>query len=680
MKFTRPVMVRHLKRAAKVLAALALLSAIAFVLAWHAFPFPIERLEKWSVSPTVLDAKSRPMLSLVGPDEQWRYPIKLGDMSPWLIQATIAVEDERFYRHRGVDLPAIFRAAGQNIASGRIVSGASTLDMQLCRMMDDRPRTFAAKAVESFRALQLNRLMSKKDILELYLNVAPYGGNLRGVQAASRAYFDKHARDLSLPEAALLAGLPQSPSRYRPDRNLSLAVRRQRVVLNRMLAERMISQEELARARRMPVTICQSRPQRRASHAAFLALNLRPGGGRTTIDLDIQGLVEQATQEHLAHLPTGTEAAVVVLDVAEAAVVAMLGSGDPSDPIDGQVNGALAPRSPGSALKPFIYAAAFEMERLNRESTVYDVPVSRGGWTPSNFDRTFCEETTVAEALRRSLNVPAILTAEAIGLARCCGVLKTAGVSLPADATRRGGLALAVGGIEVTLLDLTNAYATLARDGIQNRPRLFADESSPPARALKPQVCESINHILSSRQRRPNTMAGCDVERPSWFMWKTGTSSGRRDAWAVGHNRKYAIGVWVGRFRGTGRDGYVGAEAAEPLLAALFALPCLRNEIDPPEPKPIPIKRPLSLPREVSERLRITSPNAGDIFACCPDQAVVHAAANKAEQLTWFVNGQLIARTSALRLTLSPGRYELRCLDSAGQSTVAVFTVVPSPS
>ncbi len=680
MKLTKPAITRCLKWIMRILTAFAVLLAVALIIAWYAFPFPTERLEKWSVSPTVLDVKGRTMLSVVGPDEQWRRPVALDQMSPWLIQATIAVEDERFYRHPGVDPLSVLRAIGQNVVSRRIVSGASTLDMQLCRMMDERPRTFIAKAIESFRALQLNCLKNKDEILELYLNIAPYGGNLRGVEAASLAYFDKHAKDLSLSEAALLAGLPQSPSRYRPDKNLSLAIRRQHMVLSRMLAEKMISEDQLDRAWRIPITICKKSRPRRAPHAAWLALQHRLNGGRTTIDLDIQNLIEKTTQDHLRYLPDKTEAAVVVLDVDQAAIVALVGSGDPSDPVDGQVNGALSIRSPGSALKPFIYATAFQMKRLNCDSTVYDVPVTRGGWTPLNFDRTFSEETTVAEALRRSLNVPAILTAEAIGLARCCGVLQSVGVSLPPEAQRRGGLALAVGGVEVTLLDLTNAYATLARSGIHRPPRLFVDEMSPSTRALTPEVCDSINHILSCRQRRPNTQANYDAEESIWFMWKTGTSSGRRDAWAVGHNHRYAIGVWIGRFKGTGRDTYVGAEAAEPLLATLFQLPALRNEIDPPAPKSILVERPLSLPREVAQRLRITQPNTGDVFACYQGQAVIHATANKSENLMWFVNGRLAERNTTLRLTLSPGRYELRCVDSAGQSATVTYTVLPSAS
>ena len=667
--------IRILKCLFKTAIVLMLVLAAGFVLICHLCPFPVERLRQWSTSPAVFDAKGRPMLSIVGPDEQWRYPVSLADMSPWLTQATIAVEDERFYSHPGVDALAVVRAIGQNLAAGRIVSGASTLDMQVCRMMDNRPRTFRAKVVEAFRALQLNRLMSKEQILEIYVNVAPYGGNLQGVEAASLKYFGKRAKDLSLAEAALLAGLPQSPSYLRPDRNPDAALSRRQIVLRSMFTKGLISEQQFTDALSCPVKVRTSPHLRRAIHASFLALSRRPAGGQTTIDLDIQDSVERLAYEHLATLPEGTELAVVVIDVVESAIVAMLGSGDPDDPIDGQVNGVLAKRSPGSALKPFLYATAFEAERLNGDSVVYDVPISRGAWTPSNFDRTHVGRISAAEALRRSLNVPAILVAEGIGLARCCGVLEAVGVDLPADAQGRGGLALAVGGIEVSLLDLANAYATLARGGVCRRPRLFVDESSEGIRALKPRVCVSISDILSSRQRPASALGEGGGDSVPWFMWKTGTSSGRRDAWAVGHNYRYAIGVWAGRFRGTGRLEYVGAEAAEPLLCRLFSLAQLRTDADPPRPDAIAVCRPLVLPREMAADLRITAPGNGETFVACGETAVVHAIANRDEGNQWFLDGKLEGRGKAQRLVLTPGTHELHCIDQQGASSTVRFTV-----
>ncbi len=669
--------VRILKRLSKAAALSVVALVTAFALVWHLCPFPAERLRQWSTSPAVLDAKGRPMFSIVGSDEQWRRPVGLADVSPWLIQATVAVEDERFYRHCGVDGVAVVRAIGQNVSAARIVSGASTLDMQICRMMDNRPRTCRAKIVEAFRSLQLNRLMSKQQILELYLNVTPYGGNLRGVEAASLRYFGKRAKDLSLAEAALLAGLPQSPSRYRPDSNPDAALRRRRVVLHSMLKKGWITEQQCTDALSCPVQVHPS-SVRRAVHASFLALSRRPTGGQTTIDLDIQEQLERVASEHLATLPEGTELAVVVIDVAESAIVAMLGSGDPTDPVDGQVNGVLARRSPGSALKPFLYATAFEMERLNGDSIVYDIPISRGPWTPSNFDRTHADRINAAEALRRSLNVPAILVAEGIGLARCCGVLEAVGIHLPVDAPKRGGLALAVGGVEVSLLDLTNAYATLARQGVCRRPRLFVDESSETIRALKPQTCAAISDILSCRKRPPAALREGSADNVPWFMWKTGTSSGRRDAWAVGHNYRYAIGVWAGRFRGTGRLEYVGAQAAEPVLGRLFSLASLRLDSDPPRPEAIRVRKPLALPKEVAQDVRITTPGNDETFIACGETAVVRASANRDDGNSWFLNGKLEGTGQVQRLILRPGVYELRCVGRQGAPSTVRFSVCPS--
>ncbi len=673
---TKKIAIKVLKLLLKISVIAVVLSVFALILAWILFPFPEERLEKWAASPTVLDVNDRELMGIVGLDEHWCRPIPLEEMSPWLVQATIAVEDERFYSHSGVDTLAVVRATVQNIAAKRIVSGASTLNMQLCRMMDNRPRSLKAKIIESFRALQLNQLKSKDDILELYLNAAPYGGNLRGVEAASLKYFGRHAKDLSLGQAALIAGLPQSPSRYRPDRHLETALKRRNIVLHRMVEEGMITEHQLEQAQSGPIDI-QSRPRKRtATHAAWFALKHRPMGGRSTINIDIQRQVEHLSREHLKRLPRETELAVVVINIEDSGIVSMLGSGNPADPVDGQINGALVKRSPGSALKPFVYAAAFEAGRLNGESIVYDIPISRGGWAPSNFDRTFSGRLTAAEALQRSLNVPAILVAEAVGLARCCGVIEAVGIHLPSDAPRRGGLALAVGGIEVRLLELTNAYATLGRNGIRGKLRIFESEPASYVRVLSQNVCREISDILSSRRRRPVGMETALPEDIPWFMWKTGTSSGRRDAWAVGHNRRYAIGIWIGRFRGTGRVAYVGAEAAEPLLAELFNLPILRAYDDPSPAMPIRVHRPLPVPRELGGNLRITAPSDGDVFICQDGSAVVHTSVNRTEGISWFLNGKLSQSNVVSRLVLTPGKYTLRCVDKTGQSSSVTFSVL----
>ncbi|MBN1343281.1 MAG: transglycosylase domain-containing protein [Phycisphaerae bacterium] len=746
------------RRRLAIAAGAAVIAAVAVLaITWRAYPFPLDRLERWPASPLVTARDGTTLLTLVGDDDHWRFPVPLDQMSPWLPLATKAVEDERFDSHPGVDPIALVRAIGQNLSAARVVSGASTLTMQICRMMDDRPRTLRAKLVESFRALQLERRQDKNAILETYLNIAPYGGNVRGVEAASLVYFGKRSADLSLAEAALLAGLPQSPSRYRPDRHPDRAKRRRNVVLARMLETGAITEPQRAAASDEPVALSRPQPSRLAPHTAWLALHRRPAGGQTTIDPDIQRAAASLAHEHAATLPDGSDLAVVVIDIATADVVAMIGSANVADPTDGQVNGAVAPRSPGSALKPFVYAAAFETQSLNDESTVYDVPIHRAGWSPTNFDGRFAGELPAAEALRRSLNVPAILVAESTGLARCIGQIEAVGVKLPDDARQRGGLAVVVGAVEVTLLDLTNAYATLARTGIRKAPRLFLDDPTdtpgdPPAQtassgvashrlvssgvarvrtktelplsectpskmrhrtsarppaapcsvpcqnahpplsrvtpnatpnafaenaasALEPNVCRMIDDILSSRRRRPAGTADLDPRQIPWFMWKTGTSSGRRDAWAVGHNHRFAIGVWVGRFSGLGSPTFVGAQAAEPLLARLFAQPALRNDQDPTPPTRWPARTTLRPPDSQDQPLRIATPHNGATFIAIDGESVIHPKANRPAPLTWFLNGTLLPPAQANRLVLPPGHYTLQCVDVRGGSARTTFDV-----
>jgi len=689
-KSKRPGLRRRAARwAARSAVCLAVATAgglVALAILMRAFPFPRDRLDRWPASPVVTDSGGRPLVALVGPDDHWRFPVALEDMSPWLVDATIAVEDKRFRRHSGVDLAAVARAAWQNITSGRVVSGASTLTMQVCRMMDDRPRTLWAKAVESFRALQLERSSTKDAILATYLNVAPYGGNVRGAGAASAFYFTKRARDLSLGEAALLAGLPQSPSRYRPDRNPEAARRRRRTVLRAMLEAGMITERERALAEAEPVAARRPRPGRLAQHAAALALARRKGGGRTAIDLDLQREVERLVINHSLSLPEGSDVAAVVIDIKTSGVVAMVGSADAADPVDGEVNGAVARRSPGSTLKPFIYAAAFEAGRLAPEATVYDVPIERGGWQPRNFDRTFSGEVTAADALRRSLNVPAILVAEGTGLARCCGVMRACGVGLDEGAEERAGLAVAVGAVETTLLDLVNAYATLGRGGVRMRARLFADEPAEPARVLSGITCAAVNGILSSRRRRPAGMAQLPGRDVPWFMWKTGTSSGLRDAWAVGHNGRFAAGVWVGRFSGEGRREFVGRDAAEPLLSRLFSLRIMEGLPDPPAPGRIVVRRPLEPPAEARDSLAIVEPADGSRLVAVERtgverSAVVRLRANRDGNLAWFLDGMLLLDDphprdgAAGHLVLPPGAHEIRCVDPGGEAAAVRVSV-----
>ncbi|MBI3736466.1 hypothetical protein HY256_08130, partial [Candidatus Sumerlaeota bacterium] len=304
------------------------------------------------------------------------------------------------------------------------------------------------------------------------------------------------------------------------------------------------------------------------------------------------------------------------------------------------------------------------------------------GWEPENFDRKFHGTMTAAEALRRSLNVPAILVAEKAGIARCFGLIEAAGIRMPQNAQSRTGLAFAVGACEVTLLDLTNGYATLGRGGIRIAPRLFTDEPKESISVLNPNVCAAVDEILSSRARRPNIRGGAlanpSAKEAPWFMWKTGTSAGRRDAWAVGHNHRYAVGVWVGRFAGAGEIEYVGAVAAEPLLASIFSLPSVGENGDPNPALPIFTDTPRRPVIRSNNPLRIVSPRHGATFLAVGGQCPIYPRAEQDdgdEGLTWFINGRYLAPSDSERLALGEGRYELRCADTSGHASAVRFEI-----
>jgi penicillin-binding protein 1C len=552
--------------------AAVLLAPLAGVGSFHAlnalYPFPVEQLHAAPSSPSLESSEQLPISEQLAADEQWRRDLPLTEISPWVIEATIAVEDHRFREHPGVDLLAIARAAAQNLVGGSVISGASTITMQVVKLTSPvAPRTLRRKAVEAFRALQLERLLTKDEILELYLNLAPYGGNHCGVESGALAHFGKHAADLSLDEATLLAGLPQSPTRYAPARHPERALARRDRVLEAALRTGELSSAQAASAASASLFLSQAPRPELAPHFARLAFARRPQGGQTTLDAELQRAVEALVERHALDLPARADVSVCVIELESGALRALVGSSDIDDPLDGEVNGATAWRSPGSALKPFVYAAAFEAHLLTPESLLSDAAIELDGWRPHNFDGGFSGDVTVREALRQSLNIPALLAARQAGLHRVAGVLESCGVRFRQGAVDAAGLSLVTGGAEVRLLDLTNAYATLGREGRFLALRLFEDEALLERRALSEETCAELHSILDSRARLERAREGA-----AHFCWKTGTSSGLRDAWSLGHDEHFAVGVWVGQFSGSGDAAFVGASAAAPLLAELFGV------------------------------------------------------------------------------------------------------------
>ena len=544
------------------------------------FPFPVEEIEavkQREMSTLILDKDGDLLRAFLGQDESRLVWTDLDQISPSLLSATIAVEDERFYHHPGVDPIAVGRAILTNLQRRRVVSGASTITMQVIRLLERRPRTLRSKMIESFRALQLERVLTKRQIIELYLNLAPYGGNLVGPEAASRSYFRKHAKDLTLGEAAILAGLVQSPSRYRPDRHPERMRLRRDHVLNRMYTCGYITRERLAVALKEPVRYIPQKPF--PFEAPHLAEMVRETRGRetvlrTTIDRRIQTLAETVLRDGVNRLRAAgvSNGAVVVIENGTSAVRALVGSCDFfSVPDEGQVNGAMAPRSPGSALKPFIYALAFDRGLITPSSVLADVPAIYEGYQPVNYDHLFRGPVPAREALWASLNIPAVNLMGKVGQKKAYCLLKDVGIGTLRKDADHYGLSIALGSVDVSLLDLTNAYAALARRGEYRPYRLLETQPARPGRQVVSQEAAwLVADVLSDMSRMSGKVMSRSEKNRMRMAWKTGTSFGHRDAWTFAYTPEYTVGVWMGNFSGMPAKALVGVEAAAPVAAGIM--------------------------------------------------------------------------------------------------------------
>jgi penicillin-binding protein 1C len=571
-------------------AALALMGGVTFAspFLWFAFldrvfPFPWEDLHR---PPAVIveDRAGEPLRFFLPADQRWRFPVRLADLPPELPRALVASEDRRFRDHPGVDPLAVLRAAWSNLRSGEIVSGASTIPMQIARMAEPGPRTFASKVRESFRALQLERRFSKDELLEIYLNLTPYGGNVEGVGAAAWFYFGKQPGQLSLGEIALLTALPRSPVRYDPTLHPRAALAARDRVLRQLAARGVFSPREIEDALLQPLPSSRRKPPFAAPHFSEMVARQVPSATRltTTLDRGLQRIVEGAVRGRIGGLRDQGigNAAVVVIENESRAVRAFAGSaGFLETYFDGQVNGALARRSPGSTLKPFLFGLAMDQGRVVPATYLLDVPTNFSGYVPENYDDRYRGRVTVREALVLSLNACSVRLLSEIGLAELHRTLLRGGLSTLDKGADHYGLPLILGAGEVTLLDLTNLYATLAEGGV-HRPVRVLEPGGPQSRAVEP--ITSSARLLSPESARILTEILMDVRRPdlpeAWDLtvgvpavaWKTGTSYGHRDAWAVGYSRRSTIGVWVGNFDGRPRKGIAGSQHAGPLLFDLF--------------------------------------------------------------------------------------------------------------
>lgn len=554
-------------------------AALGVALLGVVFPFPRADLVRFPAATILADCQGNPLRMKLGPhDTDCRLTYHPSPQGDWIGRAVVAAEDQRFWSHPGIDPLALLRAVVQDCVARRAVSGASTLSTQVIRLMEPRRRTVRAKVIEMFRALQLERVEGKQAILEQYLNRAPFGANLVGIESASHRYFGKRASDLSLAEAALLAGMPQSPTRLRPDRFPERARKRQAYVLDRMVALGMITAAQRREAGSEPLVVRRDAYPFSAPHFCDAVLDrLQSGRGagggvvRTTLDPALQRLAERVVEQHRASF--GQEgihgAAVVVLETRTGSVRALVGSPDYHDSLHaGQVNGALAPRSAGSTLKPFAYALAMDQGRLTPGLVVADVPRQFRDSVPVNFDGGFSGLVKAREALSRSLNIPALTVVEEEGVDEFLRVLRALGLSTLDKDAAHYGLGLAIGNGSVRLLDLANAYACLARGGVWRPFRLV--EELPPAgvgrRVFSGEAAWLISEMLGGDERAATTTGHRADARLPRLAWKTGTSSGFRDAWVVGYNPDLVIAVWVGNPDGQSSPALVGARSAVPLM------------------------------------------------------------------------------------------------------------------
>ena len=532
-----------------------------------AFPLPLPKAR--DISTLVVARDGTPLRAFADRDGVWRYPATPEGVSPLYLQALLNYEDRHFYRHPGINPWALLRAGGQWIRGGRIVSGGSTLTMQVARILDRHSRTPWGKLKQLLRALQLEAHLSKREILTLYLERAPFGGTIEGVEAASWAYLGKPASRLSRAEAALLAVLPQSPSRLRPDRHPEAARIARDKVLARMVALGAWTKADADDARIEPVVARSLQPP---LHAALLAERLRqahPKAARiaTTIDPGLQRTLEDRVAAYFSQLPERTSAALLVMDNASLEARAYIGSVEFGDKARlGHVDMVQAWRSPGSTLKPFLYGLALEDGLIHSESLLVDAPQSFGGYRPGNFDAAFNGPIGAAEALRLSLNVPAVDLLDRVGPARFSARLANGGVALKYPPGAKPNLAMILGGTGARLEDLVGAYSALNRGGVAGRVRYTQAEERTERRILSPGAAWIVREILEANPRPGYGQGAFDVGARPRVAWKTGTSYGFRDAWAIGSTRRYTVGVWVGRPDGTPLPGQYGAVTALPLM------------------------------------------------------------------------------------------------------------------
>ena len=549
---------RWIRRIGRIAAA-GTLSAIVFVaLSWTFIDWTDEGADKYAGGVILRDDAGNVLRVSLGEGDTDCRPFYVASRDDWIVKALVASEDGSFWSHHGVRPLSILRAACQNVFNGRRISGASTITMQAVRLIRPHPKTLWWKWKEAMMALKMERTKSKEWILSQYLNRAPYGSNLVGIEAAAQGWFGKGAKSLGLGEAAMLAGMVQAPSRFRPDRGYEKALKRRDYVLGRMQELGLATAAQVEGAKSVRPVVCRApRPFRCPYFCDWVMRSLgerAAGDVRTALNADVQLICENAVDAAAAK--GGASVATVVMRVDTGEVVALACSGDYLGGADGQVNTALAPRPAGSTLKPFLTALGIEKGFVTPETRLADVPTAFKGYRPSNFDTKYRGDVTVRDALIQSLNIPFVRLLNRLGVESFGQQLRTLGFRHLGASDEAYGLGMAIGNVEVTLMELVSAYAVLARYGT----------TSDGTRVFAPGTAYLVSDMLSGNERSAAALGHVADVAASRFAWKTGTSSAYRDAWTVLWNPDYVVGVWCGHKRGGfGDRTVVGAKAAAPV-------------------------------------------------------------------------------------------------------------------
>lgn len=548
---------------------IVILVILFFLLNWI-FPLPAPP----EYSTIITDNKGEVVNAFLTKDEKWRMKTELDEISPLLRKTIIAKEDKYFYSHPGINFIAIGRAFINNITRMKRTSGASTITMQVARAMEPRKRNLGSKMIEAFRALQLELKYSKDEILQLYLNLVPYGGNIEGVKSASQLYFKKNPDHLSLAEITALSIIPNRPSSLVVGKNNDRIIEERNKWLRRFAEEKVFTKKEIEDALNEPLIATRGTVPHYIPHLSYKLKKQSGTTINTNIDLNTQLKTEKILEDYVRaqRLRNIKNAAIIIINNKTHQVITYAGSSDFKDTIDGgQVNGINAVRQPGSTLKPLLYGMCFDEGLLTPKTIITDVPVNYEGYAPENYDEKFNGYVTVAYALEHSLNIPAVKSLQQLGYEKLIQKLSLCNFKQIQKDRNKLGLSLILGGCGTTLEELTGLFSSFANNGVYVSPSYTqTDTAGRKVNVLTPAACFMLNEILSKVDRPDFPVNWQATEHMPKIAWKTGTSYGRKDAWSIGYNKNFTVGVWAGNFSGTGVPDLSGANVATPLLFKIF--------------------------------------------------------------------------------------------------------------